>query len=215
MDSNYPGGIVPLASDLSYLNGGSGRYWRDGQWADDSTNQHTNNFNRETVRAEADCNRTLWNQGLRNVEARFEDGVRRDENSRICEAIYEHDRRNSDSQIAQERRTDDKLAALSARVETGFAAIVERELADCKAKNIALEAKLDNRDQTINNFCCPKPAVCVDPCCGGGSGGGNGDTQIILQAIAQQFQAQGQLINSGLKAVAEAIGKIDAKPGNS
>lgn len=132
----------------------------------------------------------------------------------MSDQISEHDRRNSDNQVAIERRNDDKLAALSRRVEDGFAAIISRELDDEKAKNIALEAKLDNRDQTINNYCCPQPARCVDPCCNGGGSGGS-DTQVILQAQAQQFQALQQTMSSMATMISDAIKSIDTSPGNS
>lgn len=229
MENSYPGGIVPLASDLSYLNGGSGRYYRDGrEWANDSTNQHTANFNREATREENSCNRTIFNQAMRNIEERFEDGVRRDENARVCDKINEHDQRNSDSLTSLERRLDDKLAAI-AREQAEASKEALKQFCDLKEQHKETQKAIEvtslaqeNRDlreqlaEQRHRECCPAPARCVDPCCNGGSsGGGDTNTSVILQAMAQQFQAQGQMINSGLQAVAEAIKAMDTKPGNS
>ena len=214
MENNYPGGIVPLGADLDYLNGGRYRYDRGREWANDSTNQHTNNFNRETVRAEHSCDRHLFGQAFDTIGNQFENQTRTAEFNRVCDRVQQLDNRVSDNQVAAERRLDDKIGALTEKVDTEFRRLTERELADAKADNIALAAKLDNREQIINNFCCPKPAVCVDQCCnGGGSGGGGNDTQVILQAQAQQFQAMQQTMQSGFQMIAEAIKTIDTNPG--
>ena len=201
---------------------------RDGEFAGASTIQHTGNFNRETTREENSCNRTLFNQAMRNIEERFEDGVRRDENARVCDKINEHDRRNDDGLTALERRLDDKLAAI-AKEQSEASKEALKQFCDLKEQHKETQKAIEvtsleqeNRDlreqlaEQRHRECCPAPARCVDPCCGGSSsGGGNSDTQIILQAMAQQFQSQGQMINSGLQAVAEAIKGMDTKPGNS
>ena len=227
MDATNGGnGIVGLGADLAYLN--SGRLWGDRygrEWANDSTNQHTNNFNREATRAENGCNRTIFNQAMRNIEERFEDGVRRDENARVCDKINEHDQRNSDSLTSLERRLDDKLAAI-AREQAEASKEALKQFCDLKEQHKETQKAIEvtsleqeNRDlreqlaEQRHRECCPAPARCVDPCCNGGGSGGGTDTSTILQAMAQQFQAQGQMINNGLQTVAAAISSINTNPG--
>jgi hypothetical protein len=223
--------LVSTGADLAYLNGYGGRYGfgYGHEWANDTTNQHTANFNREATRNENSCTRSLFDQAMRNIEERFEDGVRRDENARVCDKINDHDQRNNDSLTSLERRLDDKLAAI-AKEQADSSKEALKQFCDLKEQHKETQKAIEvtsleteNRDlreqlaEQRHRECCPAPARCVDPCCnGGGSGGGNSDTQVILQAMAQQFQSQGQMINSGLQAVAEAIKGIDTnKPGNS
>lgn len=229
MENSYPGGIVPLASDLSYLNGGSGRYWRDGrEWANDSTNQHTANFNRETTRAETGCLKDVIGQEHDFTRDSFERLDRTFSFNRINDEIVEHDRRNSDNLATFERRLDDKLAAIakeqaeaSKEALKQFCDLKEQHKETQKAIEVtSLEA--ENRDlreqlaEQRHRECCPAPARCVDPCCNGGSsGGGDTNTSVILQAQAQQFQAIQQTMQSGFSMIAEAIKTIDTSPGNS
>ena len=225
MNENYPGGIVPLASDLSYLDGGSGRR---GRFADDATIQHGLHYNRETTRSENNCNRDIFGQAMGNISERFEDGTRRDENQRICDHINILGRDLKNDTIAAERRNDDQISALAAKIDVESRECL-KQFCDLKEGQAEIKSNikttsLEERNQNLEDQlaeqrhreCCPAPARCVDPCCNGGSnGGGSNDTTVILQAQAQQFQALQQTFTAGLSAIAKAIERIDCKPGNS
>jgi len=222
-----PRDIVATAADSYFL--GGDRFHRDRDFAGNGSIQHGLHYNREATRSQSECNRTIFSQGLDGIHAQFEGAERSRQFTAIAENQFRMELRLGDSQqetrqlINDNARDQDKanadlkekIAVVAAgQVLLGNKIDTNAELAGKDAEIVALAAKLDNREQTISNYCCPKPAQCVDQCCGGGGSGGSNDTQVILHSQAQQFQALQQTMTAGLGMIADAIKTINTGNGN-
>lgn len=213
------GGIVPLGNDLAYLNGG--RFgWNEGVYANQSTIQHGLNYNRQETENQADCTRSVINQGLDTLLGQFESAERARQFSHIGDNQFRMELRLADHAVATQqlindnfRKCDQNFCDMKAEVlklQSGHELLAVKidnnaELAQKNAEIIALQAQLDNRNQTINNYCYPQPARCVDPCC---CNGGGSDSSDVASAVVNALAP-------ALNSIASAVAGISNCPGNS
>lgn len=218
MENNYASGIVPLASDLSYLNGGVGRY-RDGAAA----NAERVDRNEKVIRDRSDvigeqinCNKTIAESGIEGIYRTLQFGKIDDQFTRVCTRIGDMEMRQSDNRIADAQRNDDKHAAIiKEQGENSKEALKQfcdlKELHKETQKSIEVTAlSQENRDlrdkleEERVNRCCPPRCTPVDPCCGGSSNGSAGDVAAaVVNALAP-----------ALNSIASAIAGLSS-PGNS
>ena len=227
MESNYSSGIVPLASDLSYLNNGS-RFRNDG--ATDvrvNRNEGVTRDRSDVLGEKIECNKTIAENGIEGIYRVLQFGKIDDQFTKVCTRIGDAEMRTTDQMNTAERRNDDKFAAI-VKEQGESAKETLKQFCSLKelhkdTQNIIQVTSLseenrglrDQLEQERINRCCPPTCTPVDPCCNGSSGGGNNDTQIILQAQAQQFQALQQTMQSMATMISDAIKTIDVNPGNS
>lgn len=210
--------LVSTGADLAYLNG-YGRYsFGQGAFASPGSNAVRLDRNAQETENQADCTRMVFQQGLDTVVSQFESAERARQFTGVTDGQFRMELRSSDQvrelckNINDNARESDRqysdLKAAVAKLESGqdlLSVKVDHNtaLAQKNAEIIALEAKLDIREQTINNFCCPKPARCVDPCCGGSSSTSSSDVAAaVVNALAP-----------ALNSIATAIAGLS--PGNS
>lgn len=224
MENNYAGGIVPLASDLSYLNGGD-RY-RDGDrvWAGAASNAARINRNESVTRDRSDvvgekinCAQNVAETGIEGIYRTLQFGRVDDQFTRLCNRVGDMELRVSDNLIAAERRNDDKLAAI---VKEQGESSKENLKQFCDLKELHRETQKtievtalsqENRDlrdkleEERVNRCCPPRCTPVDPCCGGSNNGSAGDVAAaVVNALAP-----------ALNSIASAIAGLSSGPGNS
>lgn len=208
---------------LSLLgNVANGGYNRNdgGSYANDPSLQHGLHYNRQAGEDQADCTRGVMQQGLDAILGQFESSERRSQFSNVTDGQFRTELRQSDlaqrqTQLIndnarendqQHGETKSEIATIKAGQDLLAVKIdANAALAQKNAEIIALQAKLDNRDQTIGNYCCPPPCKPVDPCCGGSSSGSAGDVAAaVVNALAP-----------ALNSIASAIAGLSRGPGNS
>ena len=225
MENTYPGGIITLASDLSYLN--NDRLYNNGKYADLSSIMHGLKDNRQQTENLSDFTREYLGAKVETVQTGLgflQEGQRAqvitNEFNRVCEKLNQINVENRDNQIAAERRSDDKFTAINDRLSSialenlkQFCDLKELHKETQKSIEVtALSSENRNlRDQLEEQRfreCCPPRVTPVDPCCSSSSSV-NDIAAAVINQLTPVLNQQAQAMNS----IASAIATL--KPGNS